>query len=48
MFGRGPISSTPISGDAGAPAFTPSGLRIRARDESGPMIFVQDESQGKP
>lgn len=44
MLGRGPISSTPISGDAGAPAFT-ANLRLRSRSESGPYIAATDESR---
>lgn len=48
MFGRGPISSTPFAGDAqGGGAFQPV-LRIRARDESGAKVVVQDASEGRP
>lgn len=43
-LGRGPISSAPISGDAGAPAFMVA-LRIRAWDNSSAEIFAQDESR---
>lgn len=47
MFGRGPISSTPISGDASVPALT-AVLRVRARGLSSPSIGLSDASEASP
>ena len=48
MFGRGPISSAPICGTPEATPAPGPQVRLRARDQGGPMFTAVDTSEGQP
>lgn len=48
MFGRAPLSALPICGPTAPLPSAAMGLRLRARDESGPAYEATDESEGLP